>query len=142
MFDLQARITELQSMAWGDIRAAAENAGFEGKPDEALSWKENAALIAQREMELSTDTTVIDIPTVSEVESTEDLDVPVSQSPQIIGESFPLKIKGTYNTARYKAWGIPVCPLCGEKELSDSVGNPFCPESFSSDVCPRLSGES
>ena len=137
MFDLQARIIELQAMPWGDIRAAAENAGFDGKPDEALSWKDNAVLIAQREQELATDSTVVDEPNPVDVS-----ELPVSQSPTVIDVPSPIKIKGNYSTARYKAWGIPVCPLCGEKELSDSVGNPFCPELFSPDICPRLSGES
>lgn len=134
---LQNRIAELQSMKWWDIRSAAEDVGFDGKPDEELSWEDNAPAIAQREL----DSGLLDTPEpITEPEPvTQHVVLPQpSPSTVLIGESLPPNVRGVYNTALYKARGIPTCPVCGEKELTNSQGKPCCPEGFAADQCPRL----
>lgn len=125
---IQARVTELQSLPWTAIQDAAVKAGFTDKPDKTLSWKDNALAIAQTEYDLGT-LGAPEMPTAETVEPE-----PVSSPTE---PTAPL-VKGRYRTGFYKAVGIPFCPLCGEKNLSDSQGNPTCPESFSADICPRL----
>jgi hypothetical protein len=124
---IQARATELQAMPWTGIREAAENVGFMDKPDEDLSWKDNALNIAQREYQLGR----LEPPVIEATET---------HSPEpalVLSEPEQPLVKGRYRTDFYKAAGIPYCPLCGEKELSDSQNNPLCPENFSADICPR-----
>lgn len=130
---LQQRIAELQAMDWRGIKAAAIAAGFDDKPDDDLSWEDNAPAIAQRELELGRLT--VDEPELAPEPAPAVVPQP---APVMVGESLPPKVRGIYNTALYEARGIPVCPLCGEKELTDSNNKPICPERFTSSQCPRL----
>jgi hypothetical protein len=154
--ELTARIEELIEANWRTVKAAAESVGITEKPADS-SWNDIADDIAISEFKRDGKAIYQDNePEIVEPEPVEGAIAVGSEAPSspvispdlTIAESLPSpvtlvpEVRGSYPTEWYKSSGIPSCEVCGERYLSDLHGAPLCPENFSSDHCPRLSGDS